>query len=248
MDEVENVGSTQEIATPETSQQESPPEPQKLVESRHDRNWREMRRANEELLRKTKMQEELLQSLLVKQNQQPEAPKRPSALEELSQISKTDFVQADHVIRLAEEAREEARRAAREEAEKIRQEQEKSRFMEKLKHQFSDFEEVVNPETLALLEENDPDLAATIAELKDPYKIGLQSYKYLKATGLHAKAPSIRRAKEVDKKIEENAKSVQSPQAFDKRPMAQAFKITEAEKKQLYNEMMQYAHMAGGGY
>jgi len=87
-----------------------------------------------------------------------------------------------------------------------------------------------------------------IAESKDPYKIALQSYKYIKATGLAHKVPASRRAKEVDKKIEQNAKTIQTPQAFDKRPMAQAFKQTEAEKSQTYNEMMHYANQAGGGY
>jgi hypothetical protein len=60
--------------------------------------------------------------------------------------------------------------------------------------------------------------------------------------------PTNRRAKEVEKKIEENSKTVQTPQAFEKRPMAQAFKMTESELAVLYKEMTHYANMAGGGY
>ena len=56
-------------------------------------------------------------------------------------------------------------------------------FMDRLNRQYSDFSEVVNPETLSILEEKEPELAATIADLKDPYKIGVQSYKYIKAMG-----------------------------------------------------------------
>ena len=62
--------------------------------------------------------------------------------------------------------------------------QHEDQFMDRLNRQYSDFSEVVNPETLSILEEKEPELAATIADLKDPYKIGVQSYKYIKAMGL----------------------------------------------------------------
>jgi hypothetical protein len=61
---------------------------------------------------------------------------------------------------------------------------------------------------------------------------------------LQAKVPDSRRSKEIDQKLEKNAKTVQSPLANDKRPMAQAFKLTEAEKSQLQDEMMRYAAFA----
>lgn len=64
--------------------------------------------------------------------------------------------------------------------------QQQSQFnrLNSLKGKFSDFDEVVNPETLAILEEQEPELAQTICELKDPYKIGVQSYKYIKALNI----------------------------------------------------------------
>lgn len=243
MDEVENQGAIQEIAAPETSQQEAALQTQQ-VDDRQERNWREMRRKHDELLRKTKMQEEMLERLLQQQMQQQAAlpPK-----EELK-IGDEDFVQGSQVKKLVAQTEEQAKRYAREEAERLLAERERSQFMDRLKKQFSDFDDVVNPETLSLLEENDPDLANTIAELKDPYKIGLQSYKYIKALGIAEKAPSARRAKEVEKKLEENKKTIQTPQAFEKRPMAQAFKMTEAEMKNIYKEMMHYASLGGGGY
>ena len=55
------------------------------------------------------------------------------------------------------------------------------------------------------------------------------------------KVPSARRAKEVEKKLEQNAKTVQTPQAYDKRPMAQAFQMSKAEMANIYKEMMGYA-------
>jgi hypothetical protein len=101
-------------------------------------------------------------------------------------------------------------------------------------------------ETLELLETKDPELAETIAQLKDPYKMGIQSYKYIKALGLQNELPTARRHKEIEKKLEKNAKSVQTPMAYDKRPIAQAFKATEADKRRLYEEMMQYAQQSSG--
>ncbi len=73
-----------------------------------------------------------------------------------------------------------------------------------MRRQYPDFSDVVNPDTLALFEEQEPELAATIADSKDPYKMGIQSYKYIKALGLVSKAPEARHAKEVDKKLEKN--------------------------------------------
>ena len=76
--------------------------------------------------------------------------------------------------------------------------------------------------------------------------MGLQSYKYIKALGIVEKLPESRHKKEVVQKLEKNAKAVQSPTAYDKRPMAQAFKATQADSKKLYEEMMFYAGQASG--
>lgn len=241
-DEVQNEGVITEVASPETNQQEVVSE-QKATDSRQDRNWREMRRQHDELLKKNQMQEELLQRLLQSQQAAPQ-----QQVDESLNVADDDYIQGSQYKKLREKDKEDARKAAKEEVEALMAKREQMQFMDKLKRQFPDFEDYVNPETLSLLEETDPDLADTIAGLNDPYKIGLQSYKYIKATGLNAKVPASRRVKEVEKKIEENAKTVQTPQVFDKRPMAQAFKMSEADMKNLYNEMTHYASMSGGGY
>lgn len=173
------------------------------------------------------------------------APKQAPEPDELDAIADDDFMTKGKTQRLVrKDAREVARDVVKEEFRKQQQEQ----FMVRLKSQFSDFDDVVNPETLSLLEQKDPELAQAIGDTKDPYKIGLQSYKYIKALGLVEKAPQEKRAKEVEKKIAANAKTVQSPTSYDKRPMAQAFKFGEAEKKALYEEMMGYASQSGFSY
>jgi hypothetical protein len=62
--------------------------------------------------------------------------------------------------------------------------------------------------------------------------------------GLSKSAKDARREKEVDKAIAKSEKSITSPMAYDKRPIAQAFKLTDAMKKDLYREMHGYAAYA----
>ena len=243
MDEVENNVAVQESASPETSPQEIPTQ-ESQVESRQDRNWREMRKKSEELEKKTRQQEELIATLIQQQvaAQQKVAP----SVDELDQISDSDYIPKGDVKKLMQKEKENIKREAVEELKRLQAQQEAANFHNRLRQKFGDFDEIVTPETLELFEQQDPDLAATIAELKDPYKMGLQTYKYIKSMRLVEKAPLHKRTKEVEEKLEKNQKTLQSPQAFDKRPIAQAFQMTEQMKKDLWKEMNQYAQQASG--
>jgi hypothetical protein len=233
---------TQENVVEEPVEQQ--PEVQPALERRQDRNWKELNRAKEDLERKSKMQEEMIERLL-KANPSPQAVVK----DEFDEISDEEFIPKGKVKGLVKkEAERIAETIAKREYEKLMKQQEQSQFMDKLQRKYSDFNEVVTPETLSLLEEQEPELAQAIAESKDQYSIGVQSYKYIKALNLAPKVPEARRAKEVERKIKENEKMVQSPMTYDKRPMAQAFKLTEEEKSKLYLEMTQYAGQVGFGY
>jgi len=243
MEEVVQNGAEEVVATPQDQNHAVPVQEQKPVDDRQERNWREMRRAYDELKQVAKTQSEVIEHL--KTVQQPAVRE----VDELDSVSDDEFIPKGKVKNLvAKEARRIAQEIAQQETEKVMKQRDQSQYLDRLKRQFSDWEEVVTPETLAILEEQDPELAVAIAETKDPYKIGLQSYKYIKAMNLSNKVPETRRSKEVEKKLEQNAKTVQSPQAYDKRPMAQAFRITDSEKKSLYKEMMDYASQAGFSY
>lgn len=240
MEEVDQ-GLIEEVAAPQDQNHEEKPvvEAPKVETPKEDRNWPEMRRQYQELKQLAKAQAEQLEQLRLAQQAKPEVP------DEMEGISDEEYIPKGKVKKLLNREIERVRKEVRYEAEKVLQEREKSQFLEKLQRQYSDFNEVVTAETLALLEEQDPELAKSIAETQDPYKIGMQSYKFIKAMNLSEKVSGSRHAKEVDKKLEQNKKTVQSPQAYDKRPMAQAFRMTEAEKSKLYEEMMQYGSMAG---
>lgn len=217
----------------------------KAEEDRQDRNWKAVRDRQKELERDLKMQRELNDKLLAMASQ---AVPRPPEIDELDQIGDDEYISKGKVNALVhKKASKIAEDIANRKVEEAFKQREQLNFLDNLKRKFADFDDVVNADTLALLDNNDPELAQTIADLKDPYKMGVQSYKYIKALGLADKVPESRRANEIEKKLEKNAKTIPSPQAFDKRPMAVAFKLSESEKTELYREMMGFASQAGSG-
>lgn len=237
-DQVAPEANVSHETTKEVEQQQA-----QQVEDRQEKNWRAVREKQKELERELVMQKEMNEKLLKLATQN--TPKAEE-LDPLDKIADDEYISAGKVKQLvSKQAAKIAQEIAQKEAEKLMKQQEQSQFLVKLKSKYPDFQDVVTPETLALLEDKNPELANTIAEIQDPYKMGLQSYEYIKALGIASDIPNARRAKEVEKKISENAKTVQSPQAYDKRPMAQAYRITEQEKQKLYEEMSQYASMAG---
>ncbi len=208
-----------------------------------ERNWKAMRIKNSELEKRLKDREEMIDKMM--QMQISTQTSQPKEVDEFDSIGEEEFIPKGKVEKLVEKkAQKYAEQIAKREVESYFKKQNDSQFIDRLNRQYSDFSEIVNPETLSLLEEKEPELAQSIADLKDPYKIGMQSYKFIKAMNLSQKVPESRREKEIDKAIEKSEKSVASPASFDKRPIAQAFKLTDAMKKDLYREMHGYAAMA----
>jgi len=243
MTEIENQNSEgQEVATQVDNQVNEVNEARKLKEETDERNFKAMRLKNADLERRLKERDEMFERMLQAKIAQPIERQE---VDEFDSIGADEFIPKGKVERLVEKkAQQYAEQIAKKEVETYFKKQNDSQFLDRLNRQYSDFAEIVNPETLSLLEEKEPELAQSIADLKDPYKIGLQSYKYIKAMNLIQKAPESRREKEIDKAIAKSEKSVQSPMAYDKRPIAQAFKLTDAMKKDLYREMHGYAALA----
>lgn len=243
-EEVQN-SAVQEVAPQEQQQVNEVKEAQQTQEPVTNQHLKAMRLKNAELERELKSlrdsQMQILQAQLANQHVRQE-------VDEFDKIGDEEFIPLGKVKKLAEKNSQKVLKNAedlvKQEVEKALKKRDQDQFMDRLNRQYSDFSEVVNPETLSKLEETEPELASTIAELKDPYKIGVQSYKYIKAMGLSKVAVESRREKEIDKAIAKSEKAVQSPMAYDKRPIAQAFKLTDAMKKDLYREMHGYAALA----
>lgn len=247
MTEIENQNSeTPEVAPQVETQVNEVKETTQAQEPISNQHLKAMRLKNAELERELKQLRETQMQIM--QAQLANAVPVRQEVDEFDKIGDEEFIPLGKVKKLAEKNTQKVLKnteeLVRQEVQKALQKQHQDQFMDRLNRQYSDFTEVVNPETLSILEEKEPELAATIADLKDPYKIGVQSYKYIKAMGLSQKATESRREKEIDKAIAKSEKSVTSPMAYDKRPIAQAFKLTDAMKKDLYREMHGYAAMA----
>ena len=247
MTEIENPNSGNvEVAPQVEAQVNEVRDAQSQQEPVTNQHLKAMRLKNAELERELKQMREVQMQIMQAQlsNAQP-VHQEP---DEFEKIADEEFIPLGKVKKLAEKNTQKVLKQTEEivkqEMARAFQKREQDQFMDRLNRQYSDFSEVVNPETLSILEEKEPELAATIADLKDPYKIGVQSYKYIKAMGLSQKAVETRREKEIDKAIEKSEKAVTSPMAYDKRPIAQAFKLTDAMKKDLYREMHGYAALA----
>lgn len=213
-------------------------------EDKQERNWKELRRKQREIEVKAKAQEEFIEKLL-KEREHKSTPAQEPVVDEFADIDPDDFPTWKQTEKRIEK---QAALIAEKKYQELRAREEQSRFAERLKAKYPDFQDVVNPDSISYLEQNEPELAETIAELKDPYKMGLQTYHYLKKANNSDDVSEKRHAKEVQKKIEKNENTIQSPQAYNKRPMAQAFHMTKAEKSKLYEEMMSHAGRAGSGY
>ena len=232
-----------EVATPEanTPVETQEQEVQNQAQAKQDsKNFRAMRQRQEELERTIREKDEMLNKVLSRMAQEPQPVQEP-------EVPDDDYIPKGQVKKLAKRELEPVEKRLQELEAKYEQRVAYDR-MHGLKTKYSDFDDVVNAETLALLEEKEPELAQAIADTKDPYKMSVQAYKYIKAMKLSEEVPTARHAKEVDKKMENNNKSVQSPAAYDKRPMAQAFKITNEEKSRLFEEMMSAASQVGFSY
>lgn len=246
MDEQDLNSDEIEVAPQETDQnvsqhnEESQSAKAQAREEAKERDFRAMRQRQKEMEYELKQKNEMLDKLMSNYQQ-------PQAKQEVVEPDEPDeeYIPAGKVKGIARKAVQPLEKEVQElKAELALQKQEK--LLGSLRTKYSDFDDVVNVETLEMLEKNEPELAATIAQFKDPYKMGLHSYKYIKALGLIDKLPESRQSKEVVKKLEKNAKAVQSPTAYDKRPMAQAFKSAGVDSKALYEEMMFYAGKANG--
>lgn len=244
-DEVQN-SEAYEVATQEQSQVSEVKEAQQVQEPVTNQHLKAMRLKNAELERELKQMRDMQMQIM--QAQVANSVPARQEVDEFDKIGDEEFIPLGKVKQLTEKnsqkmlknAEDLVDKAVERRLKKIQDDQ----FMDRLNRQYSDFSEIVNPETLSILEEREPELASTISDLKDPYKIGVQTYKYIKAMGLSDKAKDARREKEIDNAITKSEKSVTSPMAYDKRPIAQAFKLTDAMKKDLYREMHGYAAYA----
>ena len=144
-------------------------------EETKDRDFRALRQRQKEMEWELKQKDEMLNRFM--QQQQPKAQEPIVDPEDADE----DYVPAGRVKGIARKAVAPLEQKIQELESRLAQ-QDQQKLIQNLRSQYSDFDDVVNVDTLEILEKQEPELAVTIAQMKDPYKMGLHSYKYIKAS------------------------------------------------------------------
>ncbi len=248
-------------ASPQTeSSQEQPTqelsETSQVVSDQHDKSWiRKNRRDRddairraEEAERKAKIQEEVIKQLMTNH---PAAQTGQSEEDALLQLESEEYATGNKTAKAMKQQKQDLERQIAE-LKKAQQQSYLDRQEAEIRSQYADYDDVVNPDTLDMLKETNPRLFSRVANLLkvDPMDGAVFAYETIKNAGIGDKMPDVRRSKEVEKKLDQNKKTIQSPTSFEKRPMAQAMNYPETKeaRQALWNETLKYASMGGGGY
>ena len=154
-----------------------------------ERNWKEARRKMQELEKKAREQEEVIQRLTTP---------RPVD-DELDKLGDEDIVTKAQARKLAAKMAEEI-------AQKVIKERENATVEDRLQLKYNDFNQVVSKDNIELLKETEPELAMSLAQNSDPYLQGVAAYKLLKKLGIGAEATPPPESREKKKAIENSQK------------------------------------------
>jgi hypothetical protein len=210
---------TTESEDQQTERQEEQKE-QAPVRKDAEYNWSEARRKMQELERRTREQQEVIDRL--SQGQQK------SDDDEIANLSNDDILTVAQARKM---------QAAREKQAQIE-------FMklknETLQLRYPDMEQVLSQENIANFEQQEPELAETLVALSgDPLKMKVAAYKLIKKTIKQDAPPSVEK-----KKAEANSKKPVSVQSVTKSsPIGNAHLfengLTPELRKQMWAEMQQ---------
>lgn len=257
MTEAENIGVTEEIATPEAedmgvahveaeqTEEISPPQ-----ETDQEMNFRKLREINEQLQRERDQERERNQKdremfeALMKRSISAESTPEPE-VDAYAGLAGDDWVTVEQQKKL-DALRDEKNAAKTAEAiKKALEEDRAKRYKEeapqRLKNRFGDFDAVVTEENVKQLQAQEPDVAQALSLIGDEEARAVAAYKYIKV--FIPKAAETTASKQ---RIQQNANQPKSlSSAGGNSPLAQAGSfeqgLTPALKKQLFAEMQSAA-------
>jgi len=158
----DNNSEVQEVAPPVEAEVNEVYDAKQAKEEADERNFKAMRLKNADLEKRLKHYEEMQMRLMEAQMSNSVPAKQE--IDEFDSIGADEFIPKGKVELLVErKAQKYAEQIAKREIESYFKKQNDSQFLDRLNRQYSDFAEIVNPETLSLLEEKEPELAQTIA-------------------------------------------------------------------------------------
>jgi hypothetical protein len=248
MDEVEEQ-SRDVVAPPETeashglSPQEEQPEQEKSWVNQLRRERSEFKRRAEDAERRAEMNETMLRTLSSNQSFQQ---KQPVEEDFLAEIEKEEYVAGSKVAKGIKKLQAQFE-SKLQEIDKKYQSRAQDDAINDLRREMPDLDDIVNHETLKMVERINPKLRQTWVGKSD-YDIYLNAYPYIKHSGIMDKFQGERSSMQLERKIEQNKKTVPSTQSLDKRPIAQAFsvaRLSQSELSDIHKEMEHCASMVG---
>lgn len=158
-------------------------------------------------------------------------------VEEEPELDEDDFITKKHLKKYAEQI-------AVEKYQKLQEQERQQNWKSRIKSKYSDFDQVVNAENIQRLEQEMPEIAKMIIESGngDNYKMGSNAYKAIQSLlRENTEAKEIEKNKEA---LEKNKKEPLAAAAVDRRPIAQATRLTDKDYQELWAEMQHFASKA----
>ena len=158
--------------------------------------------------------------------------KSTSPKEEEEELDDDDFITKKHLKKYAENI-------ATEKYNKLKEQENQQNWKRAAREMYADFDSVVSSDNLKRLEDEMPEIAKIISESKDNLKMASGAYKAIKTL---LKESSIEKEiKKNNEAMEKNKKDPIAVAAIDRRPIAQAARLTDKDYQELWKEMQHYA-------
>lgn len=228
----ENVSNEVDETTPETHEALPQEGDQSAQEDPQEKNWRELRQTLKEFKNENKEIRRENQYLAQKLMEMDSG--KNSAAQEEEKFDEDELVTYKTLKKYDQKLTQKIKAA------------ESAAAVDRLKVQFKDFDEVVTAENVQYLQENEPELVASLQNLKnEPYKQAVAAYKLLKKTDYYTQKGGM----EMKKRVEENSKKPASSHSARKgTALADANRfangLTPDLKSQLWKEMQEARKMA----
>lgn len=228
----EGVIGNQELAKPEQEE--------RLQENRSDKelNFRRLE-AMRDQEKEARMRAEMEAQMLRKEFEQLKTmmtPKEKDPLDEIQDLSELEPRKLKEILSKRDQMlRKEAEESALRRFEEKQKEYKRTNFLEVLKEKYPDYDEIMNQDVVARVQEQEPDAIDAISSIEDPLLRREKAYKFIKkriASHPQEKKPSIKET------VEENMKNPYLIQGASGSPSAMDYDLSSpARKKEAYAKL-----------
>lgn len=220
--------------------EETQPEAEQKAESKSERNWREMRERTNRLERERDEAVNLLKQIeqeALKYQQQP-AKQEKSVLD----IDDDEIIEGRHLKSLIKNELE----SIKKNVSTYQRQQEETTVERHIRDKYSDWDEVVNNDTVRRLNEEYPDIAYSLSLNNDLKKKATSTYTIMKklgiATGTTNEVEHKRAQTNMAKPRSSNSAGAQYGSSPLNKANAFAAGFTEEDRQRLYREMLESAN------